>query len=189
MILIAIPYHKRKRYALKPLMDWLEHAEFPDCEIIMRTHNGVFGELDAVKVQREFFRELAIDLEATHLFFVGADTIPPLDVVPRLLAHKLDVVGGLYFSNLEGSGDAVAWKHSDKAKSFLDETLPEVDGMGMDCVLLSREALSSFSFLDSPTSDDDYPIYEMLRQKGFKVYLDTSLVCKHYSSKTNYSGW
>jgi hypothetical protein len=118
-----------------------------------------------------------------------------LDVLPRLLAHNVDVVGGVYYGRTNsGNGDeqtAVVWKHKtdfNKRKNLEQLTgLQEVDGMGMDCVLFSRAVLESFSFLDHVQNDDDYPIYDKLKEKNCKIWLDTSVVCRHYYSKDKYN--
>jgi hypothetical protein len=190
MILLGIPYHKKKRYCLNHLFDWLEEAELPNTEVILREHRGTFGEQDAVKTQREFFRTLAINKNYSHLMYVGADTIPPLDALLRLLAHKVDVVGAVYNSRF-ATENAIAWREGQpewniKGKIPTDG-IHEVSGMGMDCVLFSRDAFESFSFLDWRQNDDDYPAYDRLKEKGFKIYLDTSLICKHYISEHEYA--
>lgn len=195
MILVAIPYHEHKRYCLDHLFDWINSADLQGCEIVMRFHKGTFGEKNAVKTQREFFRQEAIRLNATHLMFVGADTVPPLDVVPRLLARAQDVVGGVYYGRHGATNGlphtAVAWRHGTEfnKKENLD-TLVElqvVDGMGMDCVMFSRKAFEAVGFLEWTQNDDDYPYYDKLKEKGFKVFLDPTIICKHYADKEHYS--
>lgn len=196
MILVGIPYHEQKRYCLNELFDYLRDAHLPDTEILIRIHNGTYGEKDAVKKQREFFRTQTLDHNFTHLFFVGADTIPPLDALPRLLAHGKDVVGGVYFGR-HGAGNglpntAVAWRHSQpdfNTRENLEKQteLQKVDGMGMDCVLFSRKTLEGINFTEHQVNDDDYPVYDKLIRQGFEIYLDPTIICKHYSSLNTYS--
>lgn len=191
MILVAIPYHERKRYCLDHLFDWVDKADLKGCEVILRWHKGPFGETDAVKQQREFFRQLAVEKGASHLLFIGADTIPSLNVLPKLLAHDKDVVGAVYMGRPGAdNGDpkrAVAWQHSDHDQGFLDQcSLVKVDGMGMDCVLFSRKAFTSFTW-NYGVNDDDYPVYDTLRSQGYEIWLDPSLICKHYETKDLYA--
>lgn len=191
-ILIGIPYHKRKRYSINQLLDWIEQAELLGAEVLMRFHTGIYGEKNAVKTQREFFRKHALENGYDYLYFLGADTIPPLDILPRLLAHNKDVVGGIYYGrqcaeNREPD-TAVAWKHGESNKKEdleKQKDLIEIDGMGMDCVLFSREALEKVSWLSWEQNDDDYPYYDKLKEQGFKIYLDTSIVCEHYPDPIN----
>lgn len=187
-ILVFIPYHEAKRYSLDNLFNWIQSADLKDCEIVLRVHKGPYGEYNELKRQREFARVLAINNNFTHLFSIGVDTIPPLDVIPKLLVHNTDVVGGVYMSR-KNEPTAIAWRDSVSPREFpklFDGSLITVDGMGMDCVLFTRKALNSFSYYDWKVNDDDYPAYNLLKEKGFKIYLDTSVVCKHYSSPTTF---
>ena len=169
-------------------MDWLESADLGDAEVIMRWHRGTFGEKDAVKQQREFFRNHALIHEFTHLYFLGADTIPPLDVIPKLLAHDKDVAGALYNSRNHGTRlTPLAWRDSGDPYGCLKEQgLVEVDAMGMDAVMFSANALRDFSFTSYERNDDDWPVYRILTGKGHKIYVDTTLVCKHYQTDKDF---
>lgn len=193
-VLICIPYHEKKRYSLGPLMDWVRDADLGDAEVIMRFHTGVYGEDNGIKNQREYFRKLVLAGDFTHLLFVGADTIPPLDVLPRLAAHNAPIMGGVY-KGRHGADNGipdqpVAWRHlpGDKAWSFLSEGgVQEIDGMGMDCVLISREVLEQISWLDWVINDDDYPFWDAAKRLGYKILIDTTILCRHYSSEGVYS--
>jgi hypothetical protein len=187
MTIVAIPYHKEKRYALNHLLDWIDNQTYKDVEVIMRWDLGEYGRKDAVKEQLEYFRQLAEDTDS-DLMIVEADTIPPLDVIERLKAHNKDVVGALYYYRSPDK-PAVCWREDDPDKEFLLgwEDLVEVGGMGTGCVLLSNDALSEFSFFDFPGTDADKPMYDYLRSIDYKIYLDKSLVCKHYIDEVNYA--
>lgn len=178
MSIIGIPYHPAKRYALPHLFDWLDQQK--DCEVLLRVDTGSYGRKGAIKEQLEFFRMLAIRKKARYLLIVEADTVPPVDVLQTLIAHKKDIVGALCrYRTTEAP--ICAWP-----KESITEGLCEVEGMGTGCVLLSRKAFSSFSFYDWDVPDHDYPMYDLLRQKGFKVFLDTNAVCRHYADAFTY---
>lgn len=190
MIVVFVPYHSSKHYVLRHLFNWIDNAELPDAEVIIRCDRGTRNHDQSIKKQREFARLLAVEKQATHLLYIDADTIPPLDVLPKLLESKESVVGALYYGRKHGTGAkrAVAWKQGDDSQSFLQTNgLVEVDGMGMGCVLLDRKAFTSFSFMDWGDPSDDFPAFDALRNKGFKVWLDTTLVCKHYKDENEYS--
>lgn len=185
-VLIGIPYHPNKRYALNHVFDWLEKQTYKNVEPILRVHSGQYGENNAIKTQFEFFRRQAIE-RADALFIMEADTIPPLDALSRLVAHKKDIVGGLYYYRVDDR-PAVAWVKGDDTKSFLqrEEDMIKVDGMGTGCVLLSKEVLKTFTFMDWAQNDADYPMYDRLRAQGYDVWLDKSILCKHYETETNF---
>jgi hypothetical protein len=196
MILVATIIHERKRYAFDHICRWLTKADLPDCKAVVKVHGGEYGAPGEIKQQREYLRRLAWETGASHLCFVGVDTIPPLDAVPRLLAHNVPVVSGLYFGrhNAEnGSPDvAVCGVHSDplfNKREHIEKlyTLQLVDWVGMDAILLARPAFESICWLDYEVADDDYPACQQLQSKGFKIYLDPTVVCRHYSTETVWS--
>jgi hypothetical protein len=172
-VLIFIPYHSTKHYCLSHLFKWIDAQKGHD--VVLRADTGEYGRQNAIKEQLEFARKLAIDRNADAILIVEADTIPPVDVLEKLAAHKKDVVGALFHYRTP-EAPIVAWP-----KENITDGLCEVEGMGTGCVLLSRKAIESFSFYDWQISDCDYPMFEALRAEGFKVYLDADLVCKHYA--------
>lgn len=181
-VLVGVPFHPKKTYAISHVLEWVEKQHFKTPEVVMRWHLGPFGEQNAVKTQREFFRKLAIEQNFDYFYSMGADTIPPLDALPRLLAHNRDVVGCVYRQRKDNNPQVIAWRHGDDIKRFMNspESLVMVDGMGMDAVLFSRKAFTSTGYFEWGQSDDDYPYYDLLKARGFDIWLDKSLVCKHY---------
>lgn len=188
-ILIGLPYHPKKRYALDYVFDWVENQTYKDVEVVLRFHLGTFGEPDAVKTQREFMRKIAVERNHDYFYSMGTDTIPPLDILERLLAHNKDVVGAVYRQRKDNdSPNVIAWRHNDPEQRFMQEEGPlvKVDGMGMDAVLFSRKAFTSFSWFDWGYPDDDYPVYDSLKGKNFEIWLDKTQVCKHYMTKEKF---
>lgn len=198
-ILVAIPYHKTKNYCFKHTLERVQELTYKNKEVIMRWDLGVYGGENNVKLQREFFRKTALALGFDYLYFFGVDTIPPADVLERLVktaeANKIKLIGGVYWgrSNAEnGKPDAaVAWIHelSQKEQTRIFSTmnsLIKVDGMGMDCVLIHRDVLEKISWLDWPQNDDDYPFYDKAIALGHKVYIDTNIQCRHYYNQDHY---
>lgn len=193
MILIGIIYHKNKRYCLNHLLDWLEQADLTDCDVVMRWHLGEYAEQNAVKQQRQYFRNLTLEKDYSHLYFIDCDTIPPLDVIPRLKAHNKDIVGAIYHSrhqqSLYHNGQKVplAWRDSPEPYGYLNEgNLVEIDGMGMGAVLFSAKALNDAVFDQHQGDQDDWPVYRILKSKGYKIHLDQTLICKHYDTENRY---
>lgn len=48
-----------------------------------------------IVIARNMCRMFALDREASHMLFVDADVIPPKDTIPKLLAMKKPLVGGI----------------------------------------------------------------------------------------------
>jgi len=169
-------------------------------EILLRFDPNEYGSQNSVKKQREWFRNYTLNSGADYLMFIGADTLPPADVLERLLkvaeANRIKIIGGVYWgrhgADNGNTGNAVAWIHemSQEEQSGLfkqPNSLVKVDGMGMDMVLIHREVLEKINWLDYPQNDDDYPIYDKIKGLGYDIYIDTSLQAKHYFSETGYS--
>lgn len=197
-VLVAIPYHESKRYCLDRVMDIANSLTYPHKDILMRWDNGIFGGKNNVKNQREYFRQIVLNNpDYIGLFFLGCDTIPPINVIERLLEWGEDIVGGVYWGRHNADNgspeSAVAWIHSmqlkDKDLLMLDTSrrLVKMDGQGMDCVFISRRVLEKVSWLEWEHNDDDYPFYDLALQRGHINYIDPSIQCKHYFSKDGYS--
>jgi hypothetical protein len=198
-VLIAVPYHEKKAYCKKQLDACLSSLTYKNKEIIIRYDPNEYGSKDSAKKQREFFRVLALLGHFDYLFFLGADTLPEKDVIEKLLyrsiPNDISIIGGVYWgrSNAE-NGDpakAVAWIHdmsqAQQSEVFIQrDLLILVDGMGMDCVLISKDALENNSFLAWEQNDDDYPFYDKAKALGHETYIDTSVQAKHYFSETGY---
>ena len=68
-VLVAVPYHEAKRYCLNALFEGLNSITYKNKEIVMRHDPEEYGSENAVKKQREFFRDLAIEKEVDYLYF------------------------------------------------------------------------------------------------------------------------
>ena len=56
-ILVGVPYHKNKSYCLPQLMEAVDNLTYKNKEVVLRFDPCEYGSQDAVKKQREFFRE------------------------------------------------------------------------------------------------------------------------------------
>ncbi len=58
--------------------------------------------------------------------------------------------------------------------------LIEIKASGLGCVLISKDVLKKVKFIYNPEGGfDDMPFCKYARDAGFKIYLDTSVKCKH----------
>lgn len=186
MVLIGIPYHLAKDYARAHLVRW---AVSTDAFVLMEYDNGEFGTEGGVTELRRTLCARAAGAGADHLMFVGADTIPPEGAIDRLLSHGLDAVSGVYYSR-QNRDRAVAWRADNpywnqRCRLEALSGLERVDGFGLDCVLLSRRAFEFYAQVPAGGSDDG-PFCEVLKQNGVELWLDCSVVAKHYVSEELY---
>jgi len=135
--------------------------------------------------------------DPTHIMWFDSDQTMPSDTVARLLAHKKDVVGGLYHKRVAPFGP-VAYNFVDGhengpyAAEFIDlpdnpTGLVKVDGLGLGCTLVRLDLyLSMFNWFGdsswhqlSPGHGEDVFFFHRLREMKAGVWLDTDLRAGH----------
>lgn len=142
----------------------------------------------------------------THIFFVDADTVPPYDALEKLLAWDKEIVTGMTpmlmldkETNTWGTFFNCFSSIKDKKGKFLRTECPhpntglrEVDRCGGSCLLIKKEVFKNmdtpyFQFIINPNGihhikSEDIYFCDTAREKGYTVWCDTSVVCKHYKS-------
>lgn len=83
-----------------------------------------------------------LDTDADWLFQMDDDTVPPYDVITRLLKAKRDFIGGLYFLP-KPPYNPIAYYRQDNGLYFPVYNYPkgqltQVDSIGMGCTLIHR---------------------------------------------------
>lgn len=201
-ILIAVPYHEHKRYCLNQLYDSLHRlSEFTQqagfyVEVVVRHDPHEFGATNNVKKQREFFRQLALEKDFDYLFFHGADTIPSVDAICKMIALDREIVSGVYWQRGKHKAmNAIAWlddvdqemKNELLKRPFDNDSHIKAAGFGLDCVLIHRTVLQQISWFDWDVNDDDYPFCDKAKDLGFDLIIDPSIQCQHWDTKNSYS--
>jgi hypothetical protein len=236
-ILVASPTYEGMNYCLDEFITAVKSVSYPLFNILLvdnsrdENFSNKLKKIDGIRVihdatpeQKNMFRlissrniilDYAISNNYDYLLMLDGDVIVPSNILSGLLAHKVEVVSGLYFNIFPVNGQEslrpVCWMGVDDTvfqeakKKFPSEQIINKDdirrfitpqeveiGALLDvlhpsagCLLLSRRTFSCgarYGLLNVPqgtrTSDDIYFI-KQLREKGFKIYCDPSLVCKH----------
>lgn len=143
----------------------------------------------------------ALDNGYTWLFFLDDDTVPPPDAITRLMAHKKDIVSGLYYRRNDPLLP-VMLRYTDAEKigtnyvaDFSWPALIEVDLVGAGCLLIHRRVLEAFDAklpkpwfewltdrLDLPPharKSEDFEFCVRAQARGYKIYVDTAVQCRH----------
>ena len=134
--------------------------------------------------------------EFTHYFSLECDIFPPLNVLPRLLAHNKPVTAAMYHigdSNnvkpmIQELTAAKTIQTMGLTGGFLlaGTGLQPVFSAGKGCLLIKREVFeqTNIKFRTEPSlsAHDDTFLAADLFKKNVPVFLDTSIICTHKNS-------
>ena len=153
---------------------------------------------DRITHSRNILREKCLKENYEYLFSLEQDIIAPKDVIERLLKHKKEIISGLYFYLGDDNKTLlpVVWiYHKGKyarrldVDEVMDNKLIEVITCGLGCVLIHRKVLEKikFRYVKEKPGWDDLWFSEDARKNNFKVFVDTSIRCKHYVKGMDWS--
>ena len=130
--------------------------------------------------------------DASYLFFVDSDAVPPINAIDLLLSHGFDkkIISGLC-PEIKLDSDGILKKVPmalRKVKNgeykIIDDSelngLVEVDAAGTICVMIHK---SVFKKLQSPwfyNLAEDFYFYEKAKATGFSVDIDCNCKVVHY---------
>lgn len=137
----------------------------------------------------------ALQRNAEWLFFLDDDVAVPPDAFHRLASHKQPIVSGLYYRRNSPIAP-VALRDTPQGPVFATDivapSLSEVDLIGGGCLLIHNSVLRTiphpwFEWLVDRTElsavercSEDFAFCRKARRNyGFKIYIDTSVQCRH----------
>lgn len=128
-----------------------------------------------------------------YLFSVDSDVIFAPDTLIRMLNHDKDLVSGVYRQRLPNQ---VLEVYDLQQRNIPPESLPqnqliEIGGCGFGCLLAKKQMFvdvgypqfeyhSAINHKDTVSEDNDFCL--KARQKGYRLYADTSIICGHKGS-------
>lgn len=125
-----------------------------------------------------------------YLFSVDSDIVFPKDTLKRLLSHNVAMVSGLYIQRKPGLHILELYRNGRNIpyETIRGQGLIEVDGCGFGCVLVNSNVIRGIGYpqfvyksaLDhaNTLSEDNYFCMKA-KERGFKIYADTSILCEH----------
>jgi FkbM family methyltransferase len=135
-----------------------------------------------------------------YLFSVDSDIAFAPDTLVKLLSHDKDIVCGLYIQRKPGQhilevyeSNALGGVSNIPYGKIKGQGLVEIAGCGFGCTLVKAEVMKSigypqfkyYSALDHKnTVSEDVDFCRKATNKGFKIYADTSIQCRHIGSFT-----
>lgn len=183
-ILIAVPTNK---YIEPETMQAIYDLEVPEG---YTTHFQYF-----YGYQIDQIRNLIADWAKNYdyLFSVDSDIAFPKNTLKKLLAHDVDMVSGLYRQRkdqqiLEIYRNGVSVPYSE----LKGRGLVEVQSAGFGCLLVKSAVIRAMDYphfvyksaIDhkNTVSEDTYFCIKA-KEKGFKVFADTSILCDHHGAR------
>lgn len=160
--------------------------ERPDFVAIPATNGPIDGLRNAIV-------EDALALGCSHLLMPDLDQTYPHDLIPRLLAHRLPVVGAMVHRRYPPF-DPLVFKHDGNGHVAIEEwengELIEVSRTGTGCLLFDMKIFRElprpwFRFRnleDGSTVGEDFGLCDDLNAAGYKVHVDSSIKCGHLST-------
>jgi len=147
---------------------------------------------DRLIESRNLLRKHAIENGYDYFLNLDQDIMPPNDIVERLIKHKKKVVTALYFNpiRLPKTGEikirpVIGFLEGTRVRFLkpeeMNKGIVEVDVCGSGCIIMHREVLEKVEFRYDKEGEgfDDVMFVQDAKEKGYKVYADTSLVVKH----------
>ncbi|MDD5649904.1 MAG: hypothetical protein PHF86_05705 [Candidatus Nanoarchaeia archaeon] len=205
-VLVGCPTSFHKKYALKEYVQAIKSLTYDNYDILIvenSENNDYFDEIkkelpcmkdkwfenarERIVHSRNILRELTLK-EYDYFLSLEQDVIPPKDIIERLLEHNKKVISALYFkTDPNGTLSPLLWIKDDVGirKAYLDEVeddkLIEANAVGIGCILIHKDVLKEIKFRYDKEKEgfDDVFFCDDVINKGFKIFCDTSIKCKH----------
>ena len=138
-------------------------------------------------------RKHFLDGKFDYLMLIESDIIPNKDIINHLIEHDKDICSAVYWIGnkkkvlMITKKEVIANNKTFPAlfvlPDFINGELKEVpNGCGLGCILIKRKVLEKIKFRWGRNHADTY-FHEDLRSYGFKAYVDTSQIVKHYPGR------
>ena len=141
----------------------------------------------------EMIRERFIKSNAEHLLLLDDTSMPPRDVIERLMFHRKDIVSGCTFITEDNKSrlrimeteEAINTYHTFERDTksgydFIDGKLKKIFNGGLGCTLISREVMKKIAFrydTKNKFSIDDYFATDA-KMYNYEWFVDTSIICE-----------
>lgn len=135
-----------------------------------------------------------------YLFSVDSDISFPPDTLKKLLSHDKDMVSGLYIQRKPGQHILEVYESTPSGgisnipyAHIRNIPLVELASCGFGCVLVKSEVIRAIGYpqfvyksaIDhSNTVSEDVHFCIKAKEKGFKIYADTTILCQHHGATT-----
>jgi len=178
-------------------------AHFFDSFIAMEKPNYTYvrSSYGNIENMRNQLVQQALIARCTHIIMMDADQVYHVKTITKLLAHRLPVVGCLVYRRYPPFDPlmmAGTQGHYKTITEWEPDSLVEVDATGTGCLLFETEIFRAlpypwFRFRTGPygeTIGEDFGLCMDIREKGYKIFVDTSIPAGHLTSmEVNEGTW
>src|SRR4030042_268924 len=142
--------------------------------------------------------EKSLSIGATHLIMLDTDMIYHPETIPRLISHKLPVVGALSFRRYPPFDEILLRKHTEdgitgyvSVEDWQEDELGEVDATGAGCIMFEMDVFKKmpapwFRFqknIDTgATIGEDIGFCQDLKEAGYRIFVDTAVPSDHLTT-------
>ena len=163
------------------------HMEKPKEYTLIHADNGPIDTL------RNDLVDAAFQVGATHLIMLDTDQIYPPGTIPRLISHRLPIVGCVVHRRYPPF-DPILLKGKlgdyDSMDDWTEGDLVEVDATGTGCLMFDMQVFRDmprpwfrFRHLESGEGiGEDIGFCSDLREAGHRIFVDTSIQCGHLTT-------
>jgi len=167
-------------------------SDFFDSCLMMDKHNAeiIRASSGPIHGMRNSITLRALELDCTHVIFLDADMVYPIDTITKLLKHDKEIVGALTFRRrpdfepLCFDGEPFKMTQIDP----IPEELFEVTATGTGCLMIKTDVFENMDYpwFEFDTHDghlvgEDINFCYKARKKGFKIYVDPTVRTEHLS--------
>jgi FkbM family methyltransferase len=165
---------------------------------------------DGYQTEFQYFYGYSIDqirnliahwaLNYDYLFSIDSDIAFERDTLKKMLAHDRDMVSGLYIQRKFGEHTLELYEHNGRGgvanipyEKIKGRGLVEIAGCGFGCVLVKTDVIRAIEYpqfkyhsaIDhAHTISEDTDFCTKALAKGFRIWADTSIKCRHIGSHT-----
>jgi|SRR3989344_836200 len=213
-ILIGCPTSAHKKYCLKEYINSIKSLTYKNFDVLIvdnsendKYFNEIKKELPCIKDKwfenareriihsRNLLRKKILDEDYDYFLSLEQDVIPPKDIVERLLNHNKKIVSALYFkTDPNGILSPLLWIKDGAGirKAYLDEVekneFVKAAAVGLGCILIHKDILKNIEFRYDKNEEgfDDVFFCKDAIEKGFEVFCDTGIKCRHLIKEMNW---
>jgi len=131
-----------------------------------------------------------LESDASYLFFVDSDAVPPFNAIEQLLSHGFEkkIVGGLCHE-IKRDSDGVLktvplilkkrGRSGYKISNTKTNGVMSVDATGTICVMVHRSVFTSMQEPWFNNRAEDFYFYERAKKAGYSIYVDCNCPVQH----------